>query len=239
MKINYSNIDFKADATVVTNKIKEYLNSDKCTFWDSKFKISERVNKEYDRFNTISIIIKIMLCVVFSIILYKLTITEYIENRLLYQIVYAFVALFEGCVIYIIISMIDIPISEKYLNRCFNCDKKEMKKDIEDLNLLDFIEKWYGNEDITYWRSTDEDTVYSAIQSYITQEKIMEINARYTIVKIKPSGKRFFKVYYATHDGTVKNEEFRIHNIVQNIKTKEPSIKINNEAITLITPASC
>lgn len=237
MKINYSNIDFKADATVVTNKIKEYLNSDKCTFGDSKFKLSERFDKEYSQFNTISKIIKIMLCVVFSIILYKLTITEYIENRLLYQIADVIVALLTGCAIYIIICMLDIPISEKYLNRYFNCDKKEMKKDIEKLSLIDFIEKWYGLEDIAYWRSTDEDTVYSAIQSYITQERIMEINARYTIVKIKPSGKQFFKVYYVTHDGTVKDEEFRIHNIVQNIKTKKPSIKINNEAITLIIPA--
>lgn len=235
--MNYSNIDFKADATVVTNKIKEYLNSDKCTFWDSKFKTSERVDKEYNQFNTISEIIKIMLCVVLSIILYKLTSTEYIEKENL-QIVYAFVAFFEGCVIYIIISMLDIPISEKYLDRCFNCVKKEMKKDIEILNLLDFIEKWYGLEDITYWRSTDKNTVYSAIQSYIVQERIKEINNKYTIVKIKPSGKQFLKVYYATDDGTVKDEEFRINNTVQNINAKEPSIKIDDKAITLITPAS-
>lgn len=239
------NIDFNSDEAEVKTKLKDFIESDESSYLDFGVYSEASGNKMniYDITSKIvgNVIFLLTLALSYTFFNHKFGETTLNSGEKLTGIslfVLSFgVALMLALAIYVIIYVFDdFVLSEKFYRKCLLNDKKEMLADIENLKLTDFIKEWFNN--VSYTAYSEPNTIKATVHSFMRQEKLKEmLSSPLPIVKIKSSKEdRSFKVYYATEDGTVKNEQFSYNAIFQNINVTEPHIRFNNEGIFVILP---
>ena len=243
IEFDFLNLEFKNDVTVIKNKIKEYINSDDCN--KLYFNFSDESKSKIDKYDTFAKIISFLIFVFFAVGGVAIISSKYFD--VFSSPGYEYITMF--CIILIVFVvaaagyellsfMYDMIKSAFIFDSFFQKDKVYMLEDLENMDFMDFINKWYdGIHCNNYTAYTNENTIHSAIQSYIVQEKIKEINNEFPILKIRSCGsKRAFKVYYAISDGTVVNEEFNYHKIIQNVNIDKPHIKFDENGIFIVLP---